>query len=110
MVGAGEALDVLVGEVVLGLAPDQLVGAVDEENLALTLGRLRAVDDQNAGGDAGAVEEVGPQADDGLDQVVLEEALPDRPSAPPRKRTPCGRTTPSRPSSRRLATMCWTKA
>ena len=34
--------------------------------------------DEDAGGDAGAVEQAGRQADDGLDDVVLDEELADQ--------------------------------
>ena len=35
------------------------------------------VDDDDAGGDAGAVEEVGGQADDALDEAALDEVAAD---------------------------------
>ncbi len=39
--------------------------------------RFALAQDQDAGGQAGAVEEVGRQADDGLDQIHLQQLAPD---------------------------------
>jgi hypothetical protein len=41
------------------------------------LGRLALAQDQDARGEAGAVEQVGRQADDGLDQIHLQQLLAD---------------------------------
>ena len=43
----------------------------------MPLCRLLLAQDQDAGGQAGAVEQVGCQADDGLEQVHLQQLLPD---------------------------------
>ena len=89
----GEALDLGVGaeeddarhvdgvEEVLGLARAEVVGlgGIDEEHLAAALGRLALVQDADGHGDTGAVEEVGRQPDDRLEQVGLDDALADGP-------------------------------
>ena len=84
LVGVDDLLDVLGLQVVLRPAGPVLGVGVDEEHLALALGWLCALgpQHQDAGGDAGAVEEVGGQADDGVEQVVLDEALADVPLGP----------------------------
>jgi len=48
---------------------------VDEQHLAGPVGGLRRgrAQDEDAGGDAGAVEQVRRQADDGLDDVVVQQ-------------------------------------
>ena len=74
-----DLLDVLGEEVVLRAPCSELGVGVDEEHLAATLRRLRSLRSQHedAGGDAGAVEEVGRQADDRVEEVVVEQALAD---------------------------------
>ena len=69
-----DLLDVLVGEQALVLGVLVLAGGVDEEDIA---GGAGFAEDQNGGGDAGAEEEIRRQADDGLQQVFLDELLPD---------------------------------
>ena len=68
---------VLAFEEVLGLARAEVVGlgGVDEEHLAASLGWLALVQDADGYGDAGAIEEVGRQPDDRLEQVGLDDAL-----------------------------------
>src|SRR5215218_4281151 len=57
----------------------ELAVGVYEEYLALALFGLLAgrAHDEDAGGDAGAVEEVRSEADDGFEGVGLDEPLPD---------------------------------
>ena len=89
----GEALDLLVGaerlddlrgvllfEQVLRLAGAEVAGLVrvDEQHLAAPLRRLVLVEDADRHRDAGAVEEVGRQPDDRLEQVRLDDPLADR--------------------------------
>jgi hypothetical protein len=50
---------------------------VDELDVALAVGGLVVGKDPDAGGDAGVVEHVGGQRDDGLDEVVLEQIAAD---------------------------------
>jgi hypothetical protein len=68
---------------------------------------LALVEEENGGGDAGAEEEIGRQADDGLQQVFLISFWRMRPSAAPRKSTPCGTTTPTRPVPSRAVSIMW---
>ena len=76
--GVDDLLDVLGQQVVLRPALEVLAVGVDEQHLALALGRLAAVvalalaQHQDAGRDAGAVEQVGGQADHGFQQVGLD--------------------------------------
>ena len=53
------------------------VGAVDQLDLADALGLLGVVEQPDVGGDAGVVEHVGRQGDDGFDQVVLQQPAAD---------------------------------
>ena len=53
---------------------------------------LLLVHHQDAGGDAGAVEQVGRQADDRFEPAVLDECSRGSFSSPPRNSTPCGMT------------------
>lgn len=78
-----DTLDLLVGEdVLIGLlGKEVLTAGVDEldPRVGLVLG-----EDEDIGGDGGAVEEVGRQGDDGLDVILPDEVLPDlllRPAA-----------------------------
>ena len=109
-VGVDDLLGVLRVQVVLRLASGELAVGVDEQHLTLPLGEARpsAAQHQDAGWDAGAVEQVRGQADDSLQPVVLDDALADMPSAPPRNSTPCGMTVAPMPSGFRTARMCWT--
>ncbi len=59
--------------------------------------RLALAEDQDAGGQAGAVEQIRAEADDGFEQVHAEDLLPDLAFAPMRKSAPCGSTTAMRP-------------
>ncbi len=78
-VGLDDLLGVLGPQVVLGPAGPEVAVRVDEEHLASALGGLGALGphDQDASRDTGAVEQVGGQPDHRLQQVVLDEALPD---------------------------------
>ena len=64
-------------EEVLGAALPEEARGVDDQHLLLPLGGLLAAEDHDAAGEAGAVEEVRRQADDRLDQVLLEQRLAD---------------------------------
>ena len=78
-----DLLDVLRAEPVLVLALPVLAVRVDEQHLAAQRVGLALVAYQHAGGDAGAVEQAGRQADDRLDHVVLDQQLADEPLLAP---------------------------
>ena len=69
-------MDVLSAEAVLGAVLHEARAGVDHEDALAGLGVL-LVDDDDAGGDAGAVEEVGGQADDALDVALADEVAAD---------------------------------
>ena len=99
-VGLGEDRDVVRGHTVLVLALGEPCRPVDEEHVALAVGRLLVAEDEQAGRDRRRVEEVRRQAD------RRRRAGPARggtvgsgASAPPRNSTPWGITTPTRPVS-----------
>ena len=71
-VGVDDARDVLGAEEVLRLALAVVAVGVDEDDV-LALGGACLVHDQDAGRDAGAVEEAGGQADDRLEPAALDE-------------------------------------
>ena len=81
--GVDDLLDVLGQQVILGAALEVFAVSVDEQHLALALGRLAAAlafalaHHQHAGRDAGAVEQVGGQADHGFQQVGVDHAAAD---------------------------------
>ena len=60
----------------LPAAPEKARSVSDHHFLA-PLVRLLLAQYQDAGGQTGAVEQVGRQADDGLDQIHLQQFLPD---------------------------------
>ncbi|MCK7471430.1 MAG: hypothetical protein MZU95_12165 [Desulfomicrobium escambiense] len=62
------------------------------------LGLAMLAQDQDAGRNAGAIEEVRPQTDDGLDQILIEEALADL--APPVRPGTARRAERPRPAGR----------
>ncbi|MCY1507971.1 hypothetical protein D9M68_422680 [compost metagenome] len=82
--GGGDLLDMLGQQVVLCAALEVFAVGVDKQHLALALGwfgtdavgafLLLLAQDQDAGRDAGAVEQVGRQADHCFEQVVLDNA------------------------------------
>ena len=80
LVGEDEVdlFDVLGAQFVLGLAFGVFAVGIDEEHLVLEGLGLVLVGHDHAGGDAGAVEEAGRQADDGLDHIVVDEDLTDQ--------------------------------
>ena len=79
--------------------------------LPLRGGRLVAVQHHDGRRDAGAVEEVRRQADDDLEQVLLQQALADLPLGGAAEQHAVGHHDPSRPRSAfSTATMCWTNA
>jgi len=73
----GDLLDVLGAELILILALGKFAVGVDEEDFVAQFIGLVLVHDQNTSRDAGAVEESGRQADDGLDHVVVDEDFAD---------------------------------
>ena len=75
LVGADDLLDVLGHEVVLRPALAVLAVGVDEQHLARALGGLGpwCAQHEDAGRDAGAVEEVRAEADDRLEDVLVEK-------------------------------------
>ena len=74
----------LVAEALLHL-PGK-VGAVDELHLARALLAFPVGDNPDVGGDAGIVEELVGQADDGLQHVVLDDPAADVALAAARRR------------------------
>ena len=74
-VGGDDLLGVLGEQVVLRPPGRELGVGVDEQHLPGPFRRLgaRGAQHQDAGGDAGAVEQVGGQADDRLDDVVVQQ-------------------------------------
>ena len=67
-----DAVDVLGAQAVLVAVLDEAPTGVDHEDAAVDAGVL-LVDDQDARRDAGAVEEIGGQADDALDEAAPDE-------------------------------------
>ncbi len=65
-------MDVLAAQAVLVAVLEEALARVDHEDAGAGVGVL-LVDHHDAGRDAGAVEEVGRQADDALDQAALDE-------------------------------------
>src|SRR5207248_1186158 len=70
-------VQVLAAEPVLGTVLHEALGGVDHEDASTGLGVL-LVEHNDAGWDAGAVEEVGWQSDDAFDIAALDEGLADR--------------------------------
>ena len=66
----------MVAEAVLGAVLHEARAGVDHEDALAGVG-VFLVDDDDAGGDAGAVEEVGGQADDALDVAFADEGAAD---------------------------------
>ena len=67
-----DEVNVLRAQAVLVSVLEEALARVDHEDAAAGVGVL-LVEDQDAGGDAGAVEEVGGQADDPLDEAPEDE-------------------------------------
>ncbi len=74
--GVHDLVDVLFAKPVLIAVLDEPFGGVDEED-AFAGGGVLFVQHDDAGGDAGAVEEVGWKADDCFDQAAGEQVLAD---------------------------------
>ena len=84
VVGGGDLLDVFGQQEVLRAALEVFAVGIDKQHLALSLGRLAAdpvgavllvlTQDQDAGGNTGAIEQVGRQTDHDLEQVFLNNA------------------------------------
>ena len=70
LIGLDDSVDVLVGELVLPLAFDELLAGVDEQDIIRLLALL---EDEDADRDARRIEQVRGQADDGVDMPVLEQ-------------------------------------
>ena len=64
--GVHDLVDVLRAQAVLVAVLDEALAGIDHED-ALAAGGVFLVQHDDAGGDAGAVEQVGRQADDALD-------------------------------------------
>ena len=91
--GVHDLVDVLGAQAVLVAVLDEALGGVDHED-ALAGRGVFLVQHDDAGGDAGAVEQVGRQADDALDVARAGRSrLRMSASAPPRNSTPWGRMT-----------------
>ena len=71
-----DAVDVLGAQAILVAVLDEALGGIDHED-AFAAGGVLLVQHDDAGGDAGAVEEVRGQADDALDDAALDEAAAD---------------------------------
>ena len=69
-------MDVLLAQAVLVAVLDEALGGIDHED-ALAGGGVFLVEHEDAGGDAGAVKEVGRQADDALEVAGADELLAD---------------------------------
>ena len=69
LVGVDDLLDMLVGQVVLPLAPLEMLGRVDEQDI---IGLLALLQDEDKDRDAGRVEQVRRQADDGEEFMQQE--------------------------------------
>ena len=71
----GAELLAFAAEALAHLLPE--AAGVDQLHLALASGRLAVADDPDVGADARVVEHIGGQADDGLDQIVLQHVAAD---------------------------------
>src|SRR3989338_2358636 len=71
-----DLVDVPGAQAILGAVLHEAAARVDHED-ALAGRRVLLVDDHDAGGDAGAVEEVGGQADDALDVPLAHKSATD---------------------------------
>ena len=74
--GVHDPVDVLFAQAVFVAVLDEALGGVDHED-ALAGGGVFLVEHQDAGGDAGAVKEVGREADDPLEVAGADELLAD---------------------------------
>ena len=68
LVGRDDSVDVFVEKDVLALSLVEVLGGVDEEDV---VGFLALLENENADGNSRRVEEVGGQADDGVDVAVF---------------------------------------
>ena len=75
--GVHDLVDVLSAQAVLVAVLDEGLAGIDHEDAAPARG-ARFVQHQDAGGDAGAVEEVRRQSDDALDVALPDDTLADR--------------------------------
>lgn len=98
----GEGIDDLVhvhaAETVLGAVLEIALAGVDEEN-AFPLVGSGLVDDNQAGGDAGTVKEVGGQTDDALDKALLNEFAADGRLGVAPEEDPVGENTDAAPGA-----------
>ena len=69
-------MDILRAQTILVSVLYEALACVDHENAGARVGVL-LVNHHDAGRDAGAVEEVGRQADDALDQTALDQVFAD---------------------------------
>lgn len=88
VVEAVDTLYVFGQEFVLGAAGLELAGGVDKEHVLAVVSRFGLAEDEDAGGEARAVEEVRAQADDRFEAVGFEKVAPDPAFFAARKRTP----------------------
>lgn len=82
--GADDLLDVLRHEVILCPTFGVLTIGVDEEHLSTPCPRLRSLrtQDEDAGRDARPIEQVRPQPDHRVEQIIVEDPRPDHPLGP----------------------------
>ena len=100
-----DLVDVHVAQAVLGAVLHEAATGVDHKDALAGLGVL-LVYDHDAGGDAGAVEEVGGQADDALDVALAHEGAADVGLSVAAKQHACGRMQAPLPVLLRERTMC----
>ncbi len=74
-----DPVDVAFAQAVFGAVFHEVLAGVDHEDAGAdshALGSERLVDDDDAGRDAGAIKQVGRQANDGLDVALADVMLP----------------------------------
>ena len=73
-IGIDDLVDVLVAQAVFRAVFDEAFGGIDHEN-AFARGGVLFIQHQDAGGNAGAIKQVGRQADDGLEVAGAHQPL-----------------------------------
>ena len=70
LVGIDDLIDMFGVEIVLSFAFLEMLGGVDEQHI---IGLLALFEYQDADGNTGGVEQIGRQADHGVDMTILEQ-------------------------------------